>query len=263
MNSISIIGYGWLGKQLKSAIIKAEFNPIILSRTKLEESRLTYNYYSINDYELNLKAEVIQSKAIVFTIPPSSSPQFVSKLEILLRQLKESNFSGQFIFISSTSVYGNSGEFDEDSKLCPMSENAKKLVEVEQMLNTFKGINGIIVRPGGLIGVNRHPVKFLAGRKDLDGGQDPVNLIHGEDVVRFILCLIEKNAKMASYNLVCPEHPIKQKYYPFVAAQLKLPIPRYKDQESNSAKTVSANKLKGLNFELKYASPFKFPLPLE
>lgn len=257
------MGYGWLGKQVVDLAIGNQLQVLVLSRQKPKNSKIQVQEYAIQDTEFTCSQELLQSNAIVFTIPPSASEKFTERIELLAKNLMTNNYKGRFIFISSTSVFGKRGEFYDNSTLCPESDNAKKLAKIERFLLENKGLNSLVIRPGGLVGIARHPVKFLSGRINLEGGQDPVNLVHGEDLAAFILFLAKSNATKSSYNFVCDEHPSKQIYYPSVAMKLNIALPRYKDEKTNSAKVVHADKWKELNFEMKYNSPFKFPLPIE
>ena len=73
--------------------------------------------------------------------------------------------TSKFIFTSSTSVYENiSGEYNEDSK---------KLIESSPILIAEKKLSGLlnsrltILRLGGLVGLNRHPINILQGKKNI------------------------------------------------------------------------------------------------
>jgi nucleoside-diphosphate-sugar epimerase len=49
-----------------------------------------------------------------------------------------------------------------------------------------------ILRFGGLIGEDRNPIRFLAGRENLENPDAPINLIHQTDCIGIILRIIEK-----------------------------------------------------------------------
>lgn len=69
------------------------------------------------------------------------------------------------MFISSTSVYGNlNREITEEDETFPETESGKALVKVEKLLRNEKEINITILRFGGLIGYERNPGNFLAGK---------------------------------------------------------------------------------------------------
>jgi hypothetical protein len=44
-----------------------------------------------------------------------------------------------------------------------------------------------VLRFGGLIGEDRNPFKFIAGRENMDNPDAPINLIHQADCIGIIL----------------------------------------------------------------------------
>jgi nucleoside-diphosphate-sugar epimerase len=87
------------------------------------------------------------------------------------------------LFISSTSVYNDVDAFvTEETIARPATESGKQLLETEQLLQSNINFKTTI-RFGGLIGEDRHPVKFLAGRENLENPNAPINLIHQEDCI--------------------------------------------------------------------------------
>jgi nucleoside-diphosphate-sugar epimerase len=88
------------------------------------------------------------------------------------------------LFISSTSVYNDVDAFvTEETIARPATESGKQLLETEQLLQSNINFKTTILRFGGLIGEDRHPVKFLAGRENLENPNAPINLIHQEDCI--------------------------------------------------------------------------------
>ena len=89
------------------------------------------------------------------------------------------------------------------------------------------------MRFGGLIGGARQPVKHLAGRIDLDGGNAPVNLIHKKDCIGIISSIIKQDAFGHIFNAVHPNHPKKKEYYTQKAKELDLIAPRYSESKDD------------------------------
>lgn len=130
------------------------------------------------------------------------------------------NAAGHVIFISSTSVYGaGPGRVTEASPVDPVTDSARWLVAVEAKLRNDFGERVSIVRPGGLIGGQRHPAIYLArgGRAIEDG---PVNLIHRADLIRILMVLAD--APRPLVNAVSPHHPDKSAYYGAWARRMNL-----------------------------------------
>lgn len=145
----------------------------------------------------------------------------------------------QIIFISSTSVYGNlKGVCTEDTLPAPQTKRAQWLVEVEKQLLDRFDQKLLIIRPGGLIGEDRHPVYSIPKDRELEGGKDVVNLIHRKDLIEIIIR--SSNLGFTGIlNAVSPEHPEKGSYYCEMATRLGLDIPLYKDSSKNSKEVNS------------------------
>lgn len=101
------------------------------------------------------------------------------------------------------------------------------------------------MRFGGLIGGSRQPVKYLAGRKDLNDGNAPVNLIHRDDCINILVEILKQNAFNTTFNAVNPEHPKKEDYYIKKAKELGLEPPSFAENlEDEVYKQVNSENLK-------------------
>lgn len=147
----------------------------------------------------------------------------------------------RIIFISSTSVYGNAhGELTEDSTPAPTTPGGQWLLQVEQELSRELSERLTVIRPGGLIGGERHPAKFLAGRGHIPGASTPVNLIHRDDLIEIIL----GHRGLPLINAVSPFHPPKGAYYTAWALKLGLPAPQF-TEVGNETRVVRSKHLAG------------------
>ena len=86
----------------------------------------------------------------------------------------------------------------------------------------------IIVRLGGLIGPNRHPIFALAGKENLSNPQSPINYIHQKDAVAILLKIVENWSGNQTYNAVTPFHPPRKEYYEKMAIIKGLSPPIFK-----------------------------------
>lgn len=235
---ISIIGLGWFGSSLAEALKDTH---TIVGSTRSEEKVREF-------LRLGIKAEVLtttrtpspllmDADVIVLNIPP-----FIDQVGWF--KSWQWRPETHVIFISSTSVYGQEeGTLAESDPALPESANGHILVEEEDWIKTLPAYT--IIRFGGLVGPTRHPGKFLSGRKELSGGNQPVNLIHQEDTVGFTKLVIEKRLTQETFNLVSPDHPTRRDYYGGYCAENKLPLPEFKDALV-PGKTISADKVSRL-----------------
>lgn len=211
---ISIVGLGWFGSSLAQMLDDHEVSGT--HRTDLNET--------------NTPTEsIMDADVLVINIPP-----FKNQLE----WFKSWNWSKKthVIFISSTSVYGQeSGDLDESVIPGPNTENGKLLLEEEEWIKTFPFHT--VIRFGGLLGKNRHPGKVLSGRKNISGGNQPVNLLHLDDAVGFTKLVIEQKLINRTFNLVNPEHPTREAFYQDYARTHQLPLPEF-DHSPMPGKTI-------------------------
>lgn len=128
----------------------------------------------------------------------------------------------RIIFISSTSVYGEAQtHVTEADAPQPDSPNGQWLVATENALKARLQKRLTIIRPGGLIGGERHPIRSMAGKTGIPDGV--VNLIHRTDLIGIIL----QTPQAAVINAVAPFHPLKSVYYSSWAHKLQLPTPQF------------------------------------
>jgi nucleoside-diphosphate-sugar epimerase len=198
------------------------------------------------------------SKTLIIDVPPklrgSEKENFVAKIENLIPFIEKSTVEN-VLFISSTSVYGEENLIvTEETKLNPDTESGKQLVQTEQLLQSNSNFKTTILRFGGLIGEDRHPIKFLAGRKNIENPNAPINLIHQDDCIGIIMEIIELHSWNETFNAVTPFHPSRKEYYTQKAIDLKLDLPEFNAENSNSGKTISSTKIENV-LDYKFIKP--------
>ncbi|MCE3013012.1 MAG: SDR family NAD(P)-dependent oxidoreductase [Proteobacteria bacterium] len=135
------------------------------------------------------------------------------------------------IFISSTSVFGSGQDsVDETTPPAPDTPSGRWLLETEGALRSLFGSRLLVIRPGGLIGGERHPARHLSGRKGLSGGCDRVNLIHREDLLSLILAA---PSELSLLHAVSSHHPTRADYYTQWSQKLGLAAPEFIDEETS------------------------------
>ncbi len=261
MTQISILGCGWLGLPLAKALLKKDF--LVKGSTTSIDKLSVFDNLGIQPYLIalsedktvgNLKVFLENSKILIIDVPPklrgSGTENFVSKIKNVIPHIENSTVEN-VLFISSTSVYGDTStalSMTEETKLNPDTESGKQLVQVEQLLQTNSNFKTTILRFGGLIGEDRHPIKFLAGRKNIENPNAPINLIHQDDCIGIILTILrqaqnDKLERNESFNAVAPFHPSRKKYYSQKALDLGLDLPEFNNDNSSFGKTISSSKI--------------------
>ncbi len=145
-------------------------------------------------------------------------------------------------------------EVTEEDPLKPTKRSGEALVKVEQLLLAKSDIEFTILRFGGLIGEDRNPVKYMAG-KHIEKGSTPVNLIHRDDCIGIIERIIQKEAWGEIFNAVADEHPTKSDFYTAAAKAKGLLEPTF-GNETDGHKIISNKKIKNaLGYEFIYPGP--------
>ena len=262
---ISILGCGWLGLPLaKSLLAKGyEVKGSTTSESKLE----VFKNAGISPFQIQLDTHQIignmedflkETNVLVIDIPPglrretstSNEMTFVNKIKNLIPFIEKSGFQ-KVIFVSSTSVYGDDFpivEITEETKPNPDTESGKQLVITETLLQSNSNFKTTVIRFGGLLGEDRHPVKFLAGRANVENPDAPINMIQREDCIG----VIEKALEFAqddnwewnqTFNAVAPQHPTRKAYYHKKAEILNLPLPTFAEDSESKGKIISSKKV--------------------
>ncbi|WP_412464851.1 SDR family oxidoreductase [Flavobacterium mekongense] len=254
MKKISILGCGWLGLPLAKSIINKGF-PVKGSTTSeaklavLESANI--QAYSIrlmeNEVNGNIEAFLSESEILIIDIPPKLrgdvAENFVAKIATLVPFIAQSTIN-HVVFISSTSVYADDNTIvTENSQPEPDSESGRQLLATEKLLQANTNFQTTVIRFGGLIGENRHPIHFLAGRKNLENPEAPINLIHQNDCIGIIEAVIAQNTKGEVFNAVVPFHPTRKDYYTQKAAALGLPLPEFDESKPTVGKTIVSDKI--------------------
>jgi hypothetical protein len=206
--------------------------------------------------------ELLNADLLVIDIPPGvekQGPAFhPEQIRFLAERMKDSPVQ-RVIYISSTSVYPEvNREVDEAEPLTGHDPTSTALLQAEEMVQGWGG-NWVILRCGGLMGYNRIPGKYVAGKKGLSTGDVPVNFVHRDDVVRIISQVTEQGINNQVYNVVAPLHPKRREVYAQNAAELGYALPEYADGTLPDHKIVSSHKLvQGLPYAFRYENPLAF-----
>ncbi|MGM0546475.1 MAG: SDR family oxidoreductase [Bacteroidota bacterium] len=270
--TISILGCGWLGLPLAEQLRSAGHT--IKGSTTSEEKLQLLKGKDIEPYFLTLSPE-LQCKncndfwdadVLVLNIPPGRGRDNVQEfhqkqIAAVIDEVKKSSIRF-VVFVSSTSVYPEKAGIvsEEDTKLGKASRGTgNALLKAERLLQKQSDFDTTIIRFGGLYGYDRHPVKYLAGRKKMNKGNAPVNLIHQDDCVNIIQQVIEKDIRGDIFNGVSDGHPPRKMYYPAVAKAMDLEPPTFTDDDRKDYKIVSNRKLKiMLNYKFRHPNPMDF-----
>jgi nucleoside-diphosphate-sugar epimerase len=270
MKQISILGCGWLGFPLAKKLL--EKGNSVKGSTTSENKLSILKDAGINPFLVALESESVsesvndfldESEILIIDIPPklrgnnadsSSSLRkiFVEKIQTLIPFIEKSTIK-KVLFVSSTSVYGDDNALITEKTIPnPETESGRQLLLAEAILQKNKNFETTILRFGGLIGEDRHPVKFLAGKENLENPDAPVNLIHQNDCIRIIEEIIQQSKWNEVFNAVAPFHPTREEYYTQKAKEQNLVLPKFRTEKSNIEKVISSEKTEtALNYQFR------------
>jgi nucleoside-diphosphate-sugar epimerase len=270
MQSISILGAGWLGLPLGKHLASKNFS--VKGSTTRKEKFEQIQENGLQPFLIKLGEEIagehieafFQANILVLNVPPggrrnpnveNDHPQ---QIEAVLAKAKEGGMT-KIIFVSSTSVYGNNNAIvEENTTPNPSTGSGRALVKVEKMLRANPHFEITILRMGGLVGGDRKAGRFFAGKKDIPNGLAPINFVHRADCIGVISAVIEQQVWGETFNVVADEHPTRQLFYQVQAEKQGFEVPTFLE-EKTSYKTVSNEKVKRiLKYQFQYANPLDF-----
>jgi|GEM_PF-3514749 len=228
---IALIGHGWLGHLFKRYLMDTypkQFEFFLTRNLNSDSESMAFN---INNDEV--PKELRACDFIFFLIPPSKCDSYPLAIQ---KVLKAKNKKARFILISSTSVFSNNQkECDESTPPQPESQRSINISEAERVaLEAHQWV----IRSGGQYGANRHPVTFLAKKTQIEGGLNPVNMIHSSDLVRILALPIFKDDCPQIIHAVSPHHQSKEDFYTNEANKLSLKLPPFLREKSSSKKVI-------------------------
>ena len=263
MNFISILGCGWFGLPLAKSLLSKGYNVkgSTTSATKLKtlkEAEIIPFQIQLNEQEIigNVSAFLHETDVLIIAIPPglrkeilsSEEMTFMNKMKTLIPYIEKSGIQ-KVLFVSSTSVYGDRFpivEYTESTQTHPDTESGRQLVLSEKLLQSNIHFKTTVIRFGGLLGEDRHPIKFLAGRTQIENPDGPVNLIQKEDCIGIIIKALDfacKDKWGETFNAVAPQHPTRKTYYQKKAQQFNLPLPNFVEDTKSKGKIISSEKV--------------------
>ncbi|HEX8563843.1 MAG TPA: SDR family oxidoreductase [Flavobacterium sp.] len=259
MKQISILGCGWLGLPLAQKLL-ADKHRVKGSTTTASKIETLASYgiisclINLDHTGVNLDQFLNGSDILIINVPPNlrqnASQSYSDKMGRLIPFIEQSKVS-RVLFVGATSIYADDNTVvTEETQPIPQTESSRQLLEAEHLLKKNNAFKTTILRFGGLIGGNRHPVKYLSGRIGLENADAPVNLIHLEDCIGIIQKIIDDEVWGETFNAAYPNHPKRKDYYTNKAIDLQLPLPVFESGNS-FGKIISSEQIErqlGYNF---------------
>ncbi|MGN6648191.1 MAG: NAD(P)-binding domain-containing protein [Cytophaga sp.] len=269
--TISILGCGWLGVPLARKLAAAG-NHVKGSTTRIERLReiesagATGFLVKAEDGKwtgVGLK-EFLTCDILIIAIPPGTKRNLLSKhaaevKELLNHITAHSIFIQKIIYISSTSVYKNANKIVTETDVTELAEaDNKVLAEAEMYVLQSPIPERLVLRMGGLTGYDRMLARFFAGKTDLTGWNEPVNLVHRDDAVGSIQFMLDKKTPAEVFNVCSPKHPNRKLFYESLCAKFNLALPAFITAIDADWKEVSSEKISALGYSWIFPDPFRY-----
>lgn len=250
-----------MGLSLGSTLVNKQYL-VRGSTTRLARLSLIANK-GIRPYLVDLNprfsgdSEFFGSEVLVINLPPRNIPGDDRFHQKQLQEVKNCALKGsveRILFVSSTAVYPNLNRVvqEKDAIKSCLSRSGISLLEMEEIFSKDEHFKTTTIRFGGLYGPDRHPGRFLEGRSNLAGADNPVNMIHRDDCIAIIIKLIEENIWGETFSACSPNKSSRKKFYEEAAKEINLEPPAFSD-EPQPYKDVSPQKLiKKLSYNFIY-----------
>ena len=251
--TVLIMGCGWLGQGLAKKLA-AKGWPVVGTTTSAEQLTVLADQ-GIQSHLLRLSTEFSPTDdkllhrllgevdVLVLAVPPRSAATgaYPALLRPVHRAISRAGLK-HVLFVSTTGVYPNEPRRMEELHAVSNRDAASDVLRAEgHFVPRYGQWLSTVVRLGGLIGPDRAPGHFLAGRKGLAGGNAPVNLLHLTDAVGVLDAIIEHKLWGHTFNVCSEQHPLRRDFYPAAARHLGLEPPTFLAETGVTGKTIDSS----------------------
>jgi nucleoside-diphosphate-sugar epimerase len=272
MKKVSIIGLGWLG-EAAGLLLQTQGYAVIGSSTRAEKvdflrsKGLDAVHFALNPYPQGTDySRLFDSEILVVTLPPRSRQgdggAYLQQLASL-RDLVANSAVKQVLFVSSTGIYPNANKeepYTEEEEISEVTAGNAILQQAEALMGTSPRYDLTVLRMGGLMGGDRIPGIYFAGKEQVVG-HTRVNFIHQVDAAKMITWVIEQGLWNQIFNGVAPQHPLRREVYRHNANALGIPLPASFQDASDEevGRLISSEKIVSTGFTFEYPDPLTFP----
>ncbi len=250
---ISILGCGWLGRPLGKALVSTGY--VVNGSTTKNENAAAIRAAGLVPFILDVDRLLSHHTAhpffnadvLIISLPhrtkAGKGEEYLRQIHTVMKAASDGDVRN-IILISTTSVYPNLNRIVTEGD----ADVHDLIVQAENFV-LASGIPGTILRFAGLFGPGRHPGRFLAGKKDIGGGNVPVNLIHLDDCIEIIKRVVQNDIWNQVFNACADDHPTRRTFYTAAATELGLELPVFSNDGDADFKIVSNERLKAaLNY---------------
>jgi nucleoside-diphosphate-sugar epimerase len=272
---VSILGCGWLGLALAQRLQRLPITSTIKGSTTTPDKTAHLRQWGIEPFVIPMNpgftadsetlSSFFDSDVLVISLPPRAARQgadfYPGQMSAVVEQVAVSPVK-EVIFISSTGVYPDQNRvMNEEDVTLPEHSPLPEMVTAENLIQSLRPQCKVtILRLGGLLGYLRNPGKYVAGKKDMDTGDIPVNYIHRDDAAGIIATIIKNGVVNETFNIVSPMHPTRKEVYLKSCAEFGWEAPTFDESAAKpDFKIISGEKLsKHYTYTFQYPDPLHF-----
>ena len=298
IRSVLIVGCGYLGRQAAERWHQAGIHVSAITRSPETAAQFSVAGWQPIQMDLASPSSSIQLPevdAVLWavgydrTAAADRQTVWIDGLKWVLNNLKQP--LKKFIYISSTSVYGNVEHevVTEETVASPVTEGGQCCLQAEQLVldhfsavvaeavaaktvNSKTGIDSnanssptsqdtaIILRLAGIYGPNRLLRRIMDLKKQVPLPGDPnhwLNLIHVDDAVSLVTKLADQQTTEPVINVANTETVVRQQYYDRLAQLSKAAAPVFGSANA-TGRARSANKKVTSKFQYHQLADFQF-----
>ena len=257
VTTVAILGCGWLGFALAKTLLAENCRVLgtttspeqlpLLAAAGIEPHLLQLGPDFTAADELRLTQVLQQASILVLNVPPRAA--VAGGYPTLLRPVHRAVSAARLqavLFVSTSGVYPDEPRPMRETDALSTRDAASDVLRTEgHFVPRYGQWQSTVVRLGGLIGPDRPPGRFLAGRRDLPQGQAPVNLLHQADAVGILCAIIRQGIWGHTLNVCALDHPARREFYPAAAAHLGLEPPTFR-ADGGGGKLIDSSRLRSL-----------------
>jgi nucleoside-diphosphate-sugar epimerase len=231
MASFLIVGCGYLGQRVARQLLA--LGHAVFATTRKPERAASFREQGITPVICDVLSpdslRLPEADGVVYcvgldrTAGASMRAVYVEGLRNVLSALPG---GGRLVYVSSTSVYGQTGgeEVDEDSETAPLEESGKVVLEAERLLRERR-TDAVVLRFAGIYGPGRllREAALRRGEPLAGDASKWLNLIHVEDGAAAVVSALTRSVSGETFN-VADGHPVTRgEFYGLLAKLLGAP----------------------------------------
>lgn len=243
--NIGILGAGWLGKPLAHFLQNSNHKVKVSVRSTEKQNELLNQ--GLKTYLLHIKDDNIYGNLSFFeaidVLIVSLTPQATEVFNRLISQIIGYQIPHVILF-SSTGIYSDcEGVVTETTPLKTNKPKVALLKAIEELFLQKNEFKTTVLRLGGLIGSDRHPVYYLAKKEVITSGNEPVNILYQNTLLTIVVHLLKTNMPRTVFNVTEKDHRSKEAFYSEAAKKSGLTLPPFLPSAHPKNRVVSSEKI--------------------